>query len=211
MSAHQARHYFVRVRGRVQGPFELSRLKVLRARGQFSRVFEVSEDGHNWVSSESLAELLDPVPLPAPELIEFSDPQPDRSAGNVLVFEPPGDPWDDQRPRRRRKPESNLGTILLIVLLIIVPAAIVGGVLLYQRLEQEEGFSEPDEPDPAERANNSGSPLEALLRGAGGDPFSKAFELKSLQVSAIRKQADFEGPSVPATAALTADDGRQFS
>ena len=46
--------YYVRVRGRVQGPFGLEQLKKLRQRGQFSRAHEVSVDQVTWQSASSL-------------------------------------------------------------------------------------------------------------------------------------------------------------
>jgi len=46
--------YFIRVRGRVQGPFDLEQLKRLRQRGQFSRACEFSVDGQKWQSASGL-------------------------------------------------------------------------------------------------------------------------------------------------------------
>lgn len=48
---------YVRVRGRVIGPFSLAQLKALRERGQFHRFHEVSEDRKRWVSAATLEEL----------------------------------------------------------------------------------------------------------------------------------------------------------
>lgn len=62
--------YYIRVRGRVQGPFDLEQLKKLRQRGQFSRAHEVSPDQATWQS----ASILDPVFVapkrPAPAKVE---------------------------------------------------------------------------------------------------------------------------------------------
>jgi hypothetical protein len=52
--------YFIRNRGRVLGPFSVDRLIALRARGQFSRVHEVSTDRTNWSPGSSLDHLLTP-------------------------------------------------------------------------------------------------------------------------------------------------------
>ena len=49
--------YFIRNRGRVLGPFSVDRLNSLRARGQFSRVHEVSVDRVNWFPGSSLDHL----------------------------------------------------------------------------------------------------------------------------------------------------------
>lgn len=46
--------YYIRVRGRVQGPFDLEQLKKLRQRGQFSRAHEVSSDQASWHSASIL-------------------------------------------------------------------------------------------------------------------------------------------------------------
>lgn len=50
--------YFIRVRGKVLGPFTLDKLKVLRSRGQFSRMHEVSMDRANWQPATNLEPLL---------------------------------------------------------------------------------------------------------------------------------------------------------
>lgn len=46
--------YFVRARGRIQGPFTVTQLKKLRQRGQFSRAQEVSIDQISWQSASTL-------------------------------------------------------------------------------------------------------------------------------------------------------------
>lgn len=51
---------FVRVRGRVIGPFSLAQLKALRERGQFHRFHEVSEDRRLWASAATLEDLFPP-------------------------------------------------------------------------------------------------------------------------------------------------------
>lgn len=40
--------YYIRVRGRVQGPFDIEQLHTMAKRGQFSRLHEVSSDGNTW-------------------------------------------------------------------------------------------------------------------------------------------------------------------
>jgi hypothetical protein len=49
--------YYIRFRGTVVGPYTVEKLKTLRARGQFSRVHEVSTDHKNWSPALSLEEL----------------------------------------------------------------------------------------------------------------------------------------------------------
>ena len=67
--------FYIRNRGRVLGPFSIDKLRSLRARGQFSRVHEVSTDRITWSAGSSLDHLFAPrdaaasrsptVPLPA--------------------------------------------------------------------------------------------------------------------------------------------------
>lgn len=57
--------YFIRVRGRVLGPFTLAKLKLLRSRGQFSRAHEFSTDRETWQPASLLEELLEPVLTPS--------------------------------------------------------------------------------------------------------------------------------------------------
>lgn len=49
--------FFIRMRGRVQGPFSQEHLQTLVRRGQFGRLHEVSEDGTNWVRASNYPEL----------------------------------------------------------------------------------------------------------------------------------------------------------
>jgi hypothetical protein len=48
---------FVRIRGHVQGPYELDKLRALVRRGQLSRMHEVSSDGSVWKQAASFPEL----------------------------------------------------------------------------------------------------------------------------------------------------------
>jgi hypothetical protein len=75
---------YIRVRGRVSGPFTMPQLKVPRDRGQFRRFYEISPDRIQWTSASSLTELFAPeavndrnAPLTFPELEE---PTPAKSA-----------------------------------------------------------------------------------------------------------------------------------
>jgi hypothetical protein len=68
---------YIRVRGRVSGPFSLPQLRTLRDRGQFRRFHEVSPDRVQWTSAASLTDLFAPeraagghAPLTFPELEE---------------------------------------------------------------------------------------------------------------------------------------------
>jgi hypothetical protein len=48
---------FVRIKGRVQGPFDLETLQGMVKRGQLSRIHQVSEDGEVWKKATDYAEL----------------------------------------------------------------------------------------------------------------------------------------------------------
>lgn len=52
-----ATNYFIRVRGRVLGPYDVAQLKTLRGRGQFGRANEVSTDRQTWQSAASIEHL----------------------------------------------------------------------------------------------------------------------------------------------------------
>ena len=46
--------WYVRIRGRVMGPFDVRQLESLRKRGQFSRFHEVSTDRQTWLAASSV-------------------------------------------------------------------------------------------------------------------------------------------------------------
>jgi hypothetical protein len=54
------KRFFVRIRGKVMGPFGLPQLRSLRDRGQFRAFYEISEDRQAWSSATSLGELFPP-------------------------------------------------------------------------------------------------------------------------------------------------------
>lgn len=56
---------YVRIRGRVQGPFDEERLRSLVRRGQISRIHEVSEDGARWIKAADYPDLFDGAPAAA--------------------------------------------------------------------------------------------------------------------------------------------------
>lgn len=57
--------YYIRIRGRVLGPYDTEKLQSLAMRGQLSRMHEVSTDGVSWVRASSF-----------PELFEVKQPEP---------------------------------------------------------------------------------------------------------------------------------------
>jgi hypothetical protein len=50
-------NYFIRVRGRILGPYSISQLATLRSRGQFGRANEFSTDGSSWQSAATIESL----------------------------------------------------------------------------------------------------------------------------------------------------------
>ncbi|HEV3079921.1 MAG TPA: GYF domain-containing protein [Gemmataceae bacterium] len=54
---------YIRVRGKVLGPFTLEDLRSLRDRGQFRRFHEISEDRRSWAPATSLGELFPSEPV----------------------------------------------------------------------------------------------------------------------------------------------------
>ena len=69
---------YLRVRGRVLGPYDEEKLQTLVRRGQLSRMHEVSSDGAHWVRASTYAELFvgAPVKLVAPEMVVAAAPPP---------------------------------------------------------------------------------------------------------------------------------------
>ncbi|GIW70737.1 MAG: hypothetical protein KatS3mg102_0279 [Planctomycetota bacterium] len=59
--------YYVRWRGRVQGPFTMAQLQTLRARRLLSRAHQLSTDRRHWMPAGQFAELFSPAQPPAPE------------------------------------------------------------------------------------------------------------------------------------------------
>ena len=48
---------YVRIRGRVLGPYDQEKLQSLARRGQLSRMHELSQDATNWVRASTYPEL----------------------------------------------------------------------------------------------------------------------------------------------------------
>jgi len=57
MADNAHKYYYIRVRGRVLGPFDVDQLRNLRARGQFGRANEVSTDLQTWQSAATVEHL----------------------------------------------------------------------------------------------------------------------------------------------------------
>ncbi len=49
-------NFYIRVKGRVQGPFDVAKLRSMAQRGQLSRIHQVSEDGEIWKKASEYPE-----------------------------------------------------------------------------------------------------------------------------------------------------------
>ena len=78
---------YLRVRGRVLGPYDQEKLQSLVRRGQLSRMHEVSTDGAHWVRASTYTELFvgAPVRLAAPEM-QVAPPPPAQQPANDLAI-----------------------------------------------------------------------------------------------------------------------------
>ena len=56
-----ATNYYIRVRGRVLGPYTVKQLHTLRTRGQFGQSNEISTDGKSWEPASSVESLFEPA------------------------------------------------------------------------------------------------------------------------------------------------------
>lgn len=79
---------YLRVRGRVMGPYDQERLQTLVRRGQLSRMHEVSSDGTHWVQAATYPDLFVsiPVKLVAPEMTSVGP-----SAARLTISNPVAD------------------------------------------------------------------------------------------------------------------------
>src|SRR5262245_54063292 len=87
-----AETWYVRARGRIQGPLSWAQLRALRERGQLARFDQVSRDRQSWAPADSLERLF-----------------PRTGAGGAFV---PAAPAKDRGPRRGPVPEE-VGFLIL--------------------------------------------------------------------------------------------------
>jgi hypothetical protein len=80
--------FYIRLRGRVQGPFEIEQLHSLARGGQFSRLHEVSNDGEAWTAAKDRPELF---PRVAPARAPSVHGKGNESAGDVFALAPAQD------------------------------------------------------------------------------------------------------------------------
>lgn len=97
--------WFIQVSGRVSGPFSEEQLKQMRKRGQFSKLYRVSQTGADWQPASTLIATWGPEPGARPkpaasEAVFESEPPP--------LISPPGYPLP-QAEARRLQPGAELG------------------------------------------------------------------------------------------------------
>lgn len=132
--------YYVRIQGRVLGPFQTHQLLSMRDRGQFKQFHEVSFDQRTWYPAGNFPELFPSMggpPAPArsqPERtlpMDAEPPPPRRRAARVDDYDDPPDQYDepdyynDRRPRRGGFP-----WVLVVGLLILLGGSATLVILL---------------------------------------------------------------------------------
>ncbi len=96
--------YYIRVRGRRQGPLTVEQLHSLARRGRFGRHYEVSTDGKSWKSAADFPELFARAAETEDEAIEgFSEDEYDIGGANS---NPPPAPEKRRRPSARSQDDD---------------------------------------------------------------------------------------------------------
>ena len=75
---------YIRVRGRVLGPYDLEKLQSLARRGQLSRMHELSADGAGWVRAANYPELFVGAQVEMPA-VRFGAPEPAQASTAMSV------------------------------------------------------------------------------------------------------------------------------
>ena len=127
--------YFIRIRGKIFGPLDEIQLINMSSTRKIGRTTEVSEDGINWRSAETLAFLFPAPPPPA-----SSRPSPDSPFTNPM---PPMVPVS-AAPLKRRP-----SWIVAVILLIL--CAGVAGKIIYDRKIASEKSEQANVPEVADR------------------------------------------------------------
>lgn len=85
--------YFVRVRGRTLGPYDLDAIQKLARKAQVGRAHEVSVDGTSWASASAFPEIFDKPQNSAAAVVAAglpdSPPSPEKGDASGVVFPPP--------------------------------------------------------------------------------------------------------------------------
>jgi TM2 domain-containing membrane protein YozV len=83
--------YYIRIRGRVQGPYQIEQIQSLIQKGILSRIHEISQDQQSWVKAANYPELFNTASAPAAaeyaapaQTPEFQSAQPQYSTGSQI-------------------------------------------------------------------------------------------------------------------------------
>lgn len=89
--------YYMRVRGRIMGPFDQEKLQGLSRRGQLSRMHEVSTDGVTWTRAANFPELFNVAPIETPGLDQLAAQQGLGGGGSAYAVASPAAPAAGQQ------------------------------------------------------------------------------------------------------------------
>lgn len=116
--------FYLRSRGRVQGPFRREKLSLLRSRGKFGRASEVSLDGRTWVPASEYPELF----CAGSPRGEESDPEVDKAAEAPTSDPPAGEtPPRSTPPHRVPQVRASSGSQDRAIMIVV---AIVGALVI---------------------------------------------------------------------------------
>jgi GYF domain 2 len=87
---------YIRVRGRVLGPYDQEKLQSLARRGQLSRMHELSADGASWVRAANYPELFVGAQVEMPT-VKFAAQQAAVAAGDGVALAPAQQPQQPQQ------------------------------------------------------------------------------------------------------------------
>ncbi len=100
---------YVRMRGRMTGPYELSDLRAMVRRGALSRIHELSADGTAWAAAGTYGELFAPAASGTATIVAASAPLPERRT-------PPASPVATVRKYFYRQEGRTFGPVPLPIL-----------------------------------------------------------------------------------------------
>lgn len=130
--------YYVRWRGKIMGPFQISQLQSMLQRNQLTRHHEISDDRQNWCPAGQVPELFPPelVPESTPSLQTYTPSPVEQELDEDEILNPGSQKRKLQPPPRNdmsRPPSSNLFQVFLILLIIIIVAGGTIGYFLIQK------------------------------------------------------------------------------
>src|SRR5262245_18936765 len=104
--------YYVRIQGRITGPFNQVHLQDMRAKGKLHKFHEISVDKTNWYSASEFVDLFPEDPTLRPKQIEAE-----------LSPEPVGNIASSDRPNDYRRLNQSLPILVTIGVLLVLASA----------------------------------------------------------------------------------------